>query len=84
MLATYDEVVRSIMSLRNKKTPGDDNIPAEIIKHGRENRLRTLFHLIRELWEQKRFLEIGNWTSYAQYRKMKIERSAIITEESVY
>lgn len=34
---TREDVVRAIFSLKNYKTPGDDNIPAELVKHGKPN-----------------------------------------------
>ena len=47
------EVENSIKSLKDGKTPGPNNIPSELIKHGGENLQKLLTSLCQMIWNIK-------------------------------
>jgi endonuclease/exonuclease/phosphatase family metal-dependent hydrolase len=47
---TIDEIEAAILKLQNNKSPGDDNIPAELFKEGREVILSSLQTFIENVW----------------------------------
>ncbi|KAI5718547.1 hypothetical protein M8J77_022853 [Diaphorina citri] len=51
---TYDEVVENIGRLKNHKSTGSDNIPAELIKYGGSLLYRELHKLILKIWQQEK------------------------------
>ena len=50
-LPTLEEVEHAVASLKNRKSPGVDGIPAEVWKHGGPTTLRRLHELICKIWE---------------------------------
>lgn len=50
-----EEVEAAIYSLKGGKSPGVDNIPAELLKHGGEVTTKILTILCRKIWEQKKW-----------------------------
>lgn len=46
----------TVNKLNNNKTPGEDGIPAELLKHDREEFLRSLY-IILTAWVEDRILE---------------------------
>ena len=46
---TRDEVAKAIKNLKNNKSPGVDNIPSELIKHGGESMVDVMFKLCKIL-----------------------------------
>ena len=51
--SSFDEVVEAILSLKDNRTDGPDNIPAEVIKHGGCALQRRLHNFIQECWSAK-------------------------------
>ncbi|CAG5927188.1 unnamed protein product [Menidia menidia] len=47
---TFEEVLSAMQSLRNNKSPGPDNIQAELLKQGGYLCLRALHNLIIKVW----------------------------------
>ncbi len=47
---TFQEVLSSVRSLKNNKSPGTDNIPAELLKEGGYICMRTLYRYITQAW----------------------------------
>ena len=50
---SFDEVVKAILSLKDNKTAGPDNIPAEVIKYGGCALNRRLHTFILDCWSAK-------------------------------
>ena len=50
---SFDEVEKSILSLKDNKAAGPDNIPAEVIKHGGCSLHRRLHNFILDCWSAK-------------------------------
>lgn len=50
---TILETKQAIMKLANNKSPGTDNLPAEIFKIGEENLVQFFHKLIVEIWKQR-------------------------------
>ena len=50
---SIDEVEKVILSLKDNKTAGPGNIPAEVIKHGRCVLHRRLHNYILDFWSAK-------------------------------
>ena len=53
------EVLESISGLKNKKAPGIDNIPGELLNAGDNKLLDVLHSLITDIWKQEIMLK--NW-----------------------
>jgi ribonuclease HI len=47
-----NELKQAIRSAKNNKSPGDDRIPYELLKHLHKNALRTLLSFYNELWSE--------------------------------
>jgi hypothetical protein len=47
------EVNKAIQVLKNNKAPGLDGIPAELLKHGKENIVEELTYLFNLIWQQE-------------------------------
>src|SRR5688572_12401941 len=47
---TLNELKQAIRSAKNDKSPGDDRIPYELLKHLHKNALKTLLQFYNELW----------------------------------
>ena len=45
---TLEEVKKGISTLKNNKTPGPDNIPAELLKHGGEELAKVMHEIVVE------------------------------------
>ena len=54
---SYDEVLAAINKLKNHKAPGEDNIPAELIKHGGVQLWTRLHQIIVMVWEEENLPE---------------------------
>ena len=54
---SYDEVLAAINKLKNHKAPGEDNIPAELIKHGGVQLWTRLHQIIVMVWEEEKLPE---------------------------
>ena len=50
---TFSEMNRAINCLKNRKSPGSDNIPPEVIKEGGYLLKRRLFQFITKIWEEE-------------------------------
>ena len=57
---TREEVELAIKSLKNNKSPGFDNIPAELIKNGGEYMIAIMFKLCQQIWRTRQMPNI--WT----------------------
>ena len=54
------EVVAAMMSLKPDKSPGVDNVPAELLKYGGDHTVDALTVLCQKIWDQKKSPE--EWT----------------------
>ena len=50
---THEEVIEAINSLKNNKSPGSDDIPAELFKSGGEQLISYLHELILQIWDEE-------------------------------
>ncbi|CAF3565234.1 unnamed protein product [Rotaria sp. Silwood1] len=57
---TVGEVVRAIQQIRNRRAPGKDEIPAELLKAGGLPLAEWLHEIIRDVWEQE--IMVKDWT----------------------
>lgn len=55
-----EEVEEAVHSLKAGKSPGIDNIPAELIKYGGEEMTKVLIALCQKIWETKEWPK--EWT----------------------
>src|SRR5262249_49506368 len=51
---TYEEVTEAIHKLKPNKSPGDDNIPAELIKAAGPDLWHRLHQIINRVWNEER------------------------------
>lgn len=51
---TYEEVVEAINKLKSRKSPGDDNIPAELIKAAGTGLWNRLHQIIVKVWTEEK------------------------------
>ena len=49
-----EEIERAVHRLKDGKTPGDDGIPAELIKAGGEETIKAIHKLCNMVWEQEK------------------------------
>ena len=49
------EVTNAIQHLKNNKSPGPDEIPAELIKYADESGAKVIEHLCNRIWKTKRW-----------------------------
>ncbi|CAF3960540.1 unnamed protein product [Rotaria magnacalcarata] len=57
---TLDEVVKAIGQIKNKKVPGKDDVPAELLKAGGHYIAEWLHEIICDVWEQE--VMVKEWT----------------------
>ncbi|CAF2946844.1 unnamed protein product [Rotaria sp. Silwood2] len=57
---TLDEVVKAIGQIKNKKAPGKDDVPAELLKAGGHYIAEWLHEIIRDVWEQEVMEDLPN------------------------
>ena len=50
-----NEIKEAIRSTKNNKSPGDDRLPYELIKHLHHNAIKTLLTFYNEIWTEKQF-----------------------------
>jgi hypothetical protein len=50
---TFEEIKISLKALRNNKAPGDDNMPAELLKCGGDEVVTLIHKLIMDIWEKE-------------------------------
>ncbi|XP_072392477.1 uncharacterized protein [Diabrotica undecimpunctata] len=56
-IPTYDEYLDIIQKIKQKRTPGPDEIPNELIKNGGEKLLTSNYNLIVKIWEAEEMPE---------------------------
>ncbi|CAF4381649.1 unnamed protein product [Rotaria sp. Silwood2] len=69
---TLDEFVKVIGQIKNKKAPGKDDVPAELLKAGSHYVAEWLHEIIRDVWEQEVMFKIPfvlrlNWSTSIGY-----------------
>lgn len=57
---TRSEIQRTIKSMKNNKVPGIDEIPAELLNHGKNSITAELTHLSNRTWTAEDAL--GDWS----------------------
>ena len=48
-----EEVEEAVRSLKAGKSPGVDNVPGELVKHGGEKMMKALTALCQKIWNTK-------------------------------
>jgi hypothetical protein len=51
---TIEKVRNSLRTLKNNKTPGADNIPAELLKYGGNKVIKSIHDLATLVWEKEK------------------------------
>lgn len=74
----YEEILEGILSLKNK------SIPAELVKNDGKTLFETIYTLIIECGDRRRFRKIEKWTFSAQFIKRETELAVAITEKLVF
>lgn len=64
-----EEVTEVIRSLPDNKPPGMDNIPAELLKHGREQLTNILTTICNNIWRHSNGRRSGHNPSSSLYQK---------------
>ena len=54
------EVRNAILTLKNGKSPGPDNIPSELLKHGGESIIKIFQTICQQIWKTKKWPD--QWT----------------------
>ena len=54
------EVRNEILTLKNGKSPGPDNIPSELLKHGGESLIKIFTTMCQQIWKTKKLP--SHWT----------------------
>ena len=49
-----DDVIAAIASLKNNKAPGSDDLPAELCTNGSPELVKTLQHLVIDIWIEEK------------------------------
>ena len=56
---TIEGVEKAIKNLKNNKAAGSDGIQPELLKYRGNKLLNRVYELIRQIWEEKRYLKNG-------------------------
>ena len=75
------EVEEAVRNLKGDKSPGVDNIPAELLKHGGEAITTILTTICQKIWENKKWLK--EWIQSLIIPLHKKGNNARTTEQSV-
>ena len=46
-----NEVRKALSEIKNKKAPGDDNIPVELLQEGGDEAIKALTALCQQVWK---------------------------------
>lgn len=55
LIILREEVELFIYTQKGGKSPGDDNMPADLINHGREESVKALFMLCQKVWKSEKW-----------------------------
>ncbi|XP_047120326.1 craniofacial development protein 2-like [Schistocerca piceifrons] len=84
-MPTMEEFCREIDSLANGKAPGEDGIPAEVIKYNKSVLLKHLYSLITTSWEEGYVpMSMRNLRIVTLYKQKGTEVTVTITEAFHY
>jgi hypothetical protein len=72
----FEEIKISLKALRNNKAPGADNMPAELLKCGRDEVVRLIHKLIMDIWEKDYAPKNGGKVLYAPFIRKEISWNA--------
>ncbi|CAF4152005.1 unnamed protein product [Rotaria sordida] len=75
---TLNEVAKAIEQIKNKKAPGKDDVPAELLKAGGNTVTEWLHEIIRDMWEQE--IMVKEWTEAIIIRLYKNKRDKRICD----
>lgn len=72
----------ALKSIQSFRAPGPENIPLELIKHGRLPLKTRIVHLLLQIWERKKFHQIRRMQILSPPSRTEIEAFAETTVES--
>lgn len=72
----FTEILSAVRSLKNKKSPGPDGLPGEILKKGGYLLLRQLYHLICKIWQSETLPQEWKDSNIVTIYKRKGDRSS--------
>ena len=75
------EVTNAIQHLKNNKSPGPDEISAELIKYADESGAKVIQHLCYRIWKTKDGLLIGKIQLSLHFPKKVMSANAKTTEQ---
>lgn len=78
---TYDEVRKSIDSLKNNKASGPDGLPAEILKYGGTAVRNAIYSIITASWDNKCVPQQWKYADITSIYKKKGDILCVVTAE---
>lgn len=63
----FEKMMEMIEKMKNNKSPGEDGIPAELLKKGSKSLLKEFYNIILSIWVKEEMQSNGRRESYALF-----------------